>query len=109
MVHGGKRRSISRHCADQKECSAFSTPYKGRKMSNPANPELIAMLQAILQFNANIGPDPQQWPLKVPGALTVLMGTVSLQLPALAQAEAGALQADVNTKISALIAKLQAG
>ena len=73
-----------------------------------AVPELVAVLQAIKQFNANIGPDPAKWAFTVPGALTVLLGTVQLQLPALAVAEAGALQADVNSKIDSWIASLQA-
>jgi hypothetical protein len=73
-----------------------------------AVPGLIAVLQAIKQFNANIGPDPAKWPLTVPGALTILLGTVQLQLPALATAEAGALQTDVNSKIDSWITSLQA-
>jgi hypothetical protein len=87
---------------------------QGADMSTPnpivtaATPELIAVLQAILQFNANIGVNPAQWPLTVPGALTVLLGTVQLQVPALASAEAGAVVAEVNAKISAWIASLQA-
>lgn len=84
----------------------MSTP---NPLLEAGKPALIAALQAVLQFNSNIGADPQQWALKVPGALTVLLGTLSLQLPVLAQAEAGALQADVNAKITALISKLQAG
>ena len=81
----------------------MSTP---NPLVTAASPELIAVLKAILQFNANIGADPAQWPLKVPGAFTVLLGTVQLQLPALAAAEAGALQADVNSKVEGWIAKL---
>lgn len=79
--------------------------------SNPfesaAAPAVIAMLNAVKQFNVNIGPDPTKWALTVPGAFTILLGTVSLSLPTLAVAEGATLQADVNTKIDALIAKLQ--
>ena len=75
--------------------------------ANPAAPALIAMLQAVQQFITNIGTDPQQWPVKVPGALTVLMGTVELELPVLAQAEAGAVLTDINAKIAAKIKSLQ--
>jgi hypothetical protein len=82
-----------------------STPYP---IVTAATPELIAVLQAILTFNANIGPDPSKWPLTVPGALTVLLGTVQLQVPALATAEAGAIQAEVNAKVQAWISSLQA-
>lgn len=73
-----------------------------------ATPALIAVLQAIKQFNVNIGIDPAKWVLTVPGALTILIGTVELQLPAVAVAEAGALQTDVNAKIDGWIASLQA-
>ena len=75
--------------------------------ANPAAPALIGMLQAVQQFINNIGTDPQQWPVKVPGALTVLMGTVELELPVLAQAEAGAVLTDINAKIAAKIKSLQ--
>jgi hypothetical protein len=71
-------------------------------------PALIAVLQAIKQFNANIGADPAKWVITVPGALTILLGTVELQLPALATAEAGAALTDVNARIDSWITKLQA-
>jgi hypothetical protein len=73
-----------------------------------AAPSLIAVLNAIKAFNLNIGADPTKWALTVPGALTILVGTVQLQLPEVAQAEAGLLQTDVNTKIDGWIASLQA-
>ena len=81
----------------------MSTP---NPLVSAAGPELVAVLKAIQTFITNIGPDPAQWPLKVPGALTILVGTASLEVPALATAEAGAVQAEVNTKISAWITKL---
>jgi len=74
---------------------------------NAAKPELIAAIDAVIAFNSNIGPDPALWAIKVPGAMTILLGTLSLQVPALAVAEAGALQSDVNAKLTALKAKLQ--
>ena len=83
-------------------------------MSNPnpvlvaAAPSLIAVLQAVQQFNINIGADPTKWPITVPGALTILLGTIQLQLPAVASAEATALQADVNGKIGGWITTLKA-
>ena len=83
-------------------------------MSNPnpalaaAAPALIAVLEAIQQFSTNIGADPLLWSIKVPGALTVLLGTVQLQLPVIAQAEAGVLQSDVNAKVASWIASLKA-
>lgn len=73
-----------------------------------AAPSLIAVLQALKQFNVNIGADPTKWALTVPGAFTILVGTVQLQLPSVAAAEAGALQTDINTKIDSWIASLTA-
>jgi hypothetical protein len=72
-----------------------------------AAPELVAVLQAILQFNANMGADPTQWLLKYPGAVQVLLGTALLQVPALATAEAGAIQGKIDSTIGGWIAKLQ--
>lgn len=73
-----------------------------------AAPALINVLQAIQAFATNIGPDPAQWVLKLPGAFNVLLGDVEMQLPVLAAGEAGALQAVVNTRIGALITQLKA-
>jgi len=72
-----------------------------------AAPSLIAVLQAIIQFEVNIGPDPLQWPVKVKGAFDVLLGTIELQIPGLVAAEAGAIEADVNSRLNAWIAKLK--
>lgn len=73
-----------------------------------AAPALIAALEAIQTFVGNLGTDPAQVAIKFPGALQVLLGTIELQVPALATAELGALQTEVNGKIAALIAKLKA-
>lgn len=82
-------------------------------MSDPitsaAAPVLIVALQAIQAFNANIGTDPQQWPLKLPGAFQVLLGTIDMQLPALAVAEVATLQSSLNARIQARIDALKAG
>lgn len=71
-------------------------------------PSAIAILQAIQSFNTNMGADPTQWAAKFPGSLQILLGSVELQGPALAVAEAGALQAAANSKISGWITALQA-
>ncbi len=71
-------------------------------------PSLIAALEAIQAFVLNLGTDPGEVAVKFPGALQVLLGTIELQVPALATAELGALQTEVNAKIAALIAKLKA-
>ncbi len=73
-----------------------------------AVPSLVAILKAVLQFNGNMGPDPQQWALKFPGASQVLLGTISMQLPAIAIAEAGVVQNDINAKVNAYITSLEA-
>lgn len=72
-----------------------------------AIPSLVAVLQAMKQFVANLGTDPMQVPIKFPGAIQVFLGTVEMQFPGLASAEFGALQTDVNSKIDGMIAKLQ--
>lgn len=71
-----------------------------------AAPELIAILKAIQVFNTTMGPDPTQWVVKFPGAQTVLIGTVLLQVPALATAEGAALQTGINNTLNGWIAKL---
>lgn len=73
-----------------------------------AIPSLLAVIKALQTFNTNIGPDPTKWALTVPGAFTVLLGTVQLQVPELAIAEGGALQADVNAKLASWATSLSA-
>ena len=72
-----------------------------------AVPSLVSVLQALQTFVGNLGSDPAQVAVKFPGALQVLIGSVELQLPALATSEFTALQADANTKISAWIAAVE--
>lgn len=81
-------------------------------MSNPAltaaAPVLITVLQSMEQFVSDMGPDPAQWVLKYPGAKLKLIGTVGLQLPALAQAEGAVAQAAANSLFGGWIKDLQA-
>jgi hypothetical protein len=81
-------------------------------MSNPivvaAVPSLVSVLQALQVFVANLGTDPAQVPVKFPAALQILLGSVELQLPALASAEFGAVQVAANDKFAAWIKSLQA-
>lgn len=72
-----------------------------------AAPSLIAVLQAVQTFVANLGTDPARIPAKFPGALQVLVGSVELQLPALAVAELATLQGNANAKIASWISSLQ--
>jgi hypothetical protein len=46
--------------------------------------------------------------VKFPGALQVLLGSVEMQLPALATAEFGAVQLAANDKIAGWVKSLQA-
>jgi hypothetical protein len=73
-----------------------------------AGPSLIAVLQALQTFLTNIGTDPTQVAIKFPGALQIFLGSVEMQLPAVATAELTTVQAQASAKIAALIAKLQA-
>jgi hypothetical protein len=81
----------------------LSTP---NPIVSAAEPTAIAVLKAIQTFIANLGTDPLQVAVKFPGAAQVFLGTVEMQLPALAQSEFSTLQTEVNTKIAAWIAKL---
>jgi hypothetical protein len=73
-----------------------------------AEPALVASLQALQTFITNLGTDPAQVAIKFPGALQILLGSVELQLPALASAEFGAAQTAANAAIGGWITKLQA-
>jgi hypothetical protein len=70
-------------------------------------PSLVAVLQALQQFLANLGTDPAQVALKFPGALQIFIGTAEMQLPVLASSEFGALQTAANAKIASWIASVQ--
>lgn len=73
-----------------------------------AIPTAIAALNALKQFEVDLGPDPMQWPLTAQGAKLKLLGTLSLQLPILAKAEAAALTSTLSTQVDSWIATLQA-
>jgi hypothetical protein len=87
------------------EVNSMSTP-------NPvlvaAKPAIINALKAVNQFAVDIGPNPAQWALLVPGALQKLLGTLEMQIPLVVTGEAGALQAAINAKVNELIAKVEA-
>lgn len=73
-----------------------------------AAPAIVSVLESLKVFVANLGTDPAQVAIKFPGALQVLLGSVELQLPALASAEFGAAQSAADAKIDAWIASLKA-
>ncbi len=73
-----------------------------------AAPELVAALTAIQTFITNLGTDPTQVPAKFPGAAQVFLGTVELQLPALATAEFGVAASLATSQIAKWIAQVNA-
>jgi hypothetical protein len=83
----------------------MSTP---NPFEQAAIPTAIAALQAFQQFETDLGTDPTKWALNYPGAKLKFLGTLSLQLPVLAQAESGALMGAANTQISSWITTLKA-
>lgn len=83
-------------------------------MSSTANPALvaaapylIAALQAIQQFDTDMGA-PSEWAANYLGASQKLLGTVELQLAPLINADGNVLQSDINTKVAGIITQLQA-
>ena len=73
-----------------------------------AAPSLIALLQAVQQFEVDMGPNPLLWPVNYPGAKLKMLGSMALQLPAIATAEGAVLETIVNTTTAGWITKLQA-
>jgi hypothetical protein len=73
-----------------------------------AAPALINALQAIQQFETDLGPNPANWVVNLPGAKLKLLGTLALQLPTIATAEGAALNTVINTTTAGWITKLQA-
>ena len=78
-------------------------------LETAAIPSLIAVLQAAqTAFTTILSGDPATIALRAGPAAQVFLGQVGLQVPALATAEIGAVQTDINTKIGAMISNLQA-
>lgn len=73
-----------------------------------AIPSAIAALQAIKQFNVDMGTDPTKWVLNYPGASLKLLGTLQMQVPTLLNSEGAAAQATVNSKLDSWITSLEA-
>jgi hypothetical protein len=73
-----------------------------------AAPTLIAALQAIQQFEVDIGPDPTKWILTIEPAKLKLLGNLGLLLPALEGAEVGVLGNIITSTTSSWITKLKA-
>jgi len=75
-------------------------------LEQAAIPTAIAALKAVQQFNANMGTDPAKWALNFPAANLVLVGSLQLLVPSLAQSEGGAIITEANTKIDGWISTL---
>ena len=73
-----------------------------------ALPSALVILQAVQTLITNLGTDPAGVAAKFPGAVQIFLGTVEMQLPALASSELGALQSDVQAKIASWITALNA-
>ncbi len=81
----------------------MSTP---NPVLSAAAPELIAMIKALQQFNADMGTNPALWGVNFPGAKLKETGAIMLQVPALATAEAGAGLTALDNVYAGWITKL---
>jgi hypothetical protein len=91
----------------------MSTPNPVPSAPNPAlvaaAPALRNVISELKTFvNTVLTGDPAQIALRLDGAFKVFAGQVELQLPVLAQAEVGVVQADINTKLDSWDASLAA-
>ena len=74
-----------------------------------ALPTASAVVDALDAFIVNINlTDPTNGPLRLSGALKILLGQIELQAPALATAEGAALQTDALNVLAAWKAKIVA-
>lgn len=83
----------------------MSTP---NPLEQAAIPSALAILAALQTFITNLGTDPAKIPVTAPGALQVLLGSVELQAPVLANSEWAAVQSTANSKIAGWITSLKA-
>jgi hypothetical protein len=73
-----------------------------------AAPSLIAALQAVNQFEVDIGTDPTKWVVTVEPAKLKLLGNLGLLLPGLVTSEVGAAEGVINSTTAGWITKLKA-
>lgn len=73
-----------------------------------AIPTAINALEALQQFETDMGPNPLQWVANYPGARLKLLGTIALQLPALATSEGGAVVGIIGNVTAGWISTLKA-
>jgi hypothetical protein len=81
-------------------------------MTNPvlvaAAPSLISAIEAIQQFETDIGTNIAQWPVTIPAAKLKLLGNLALLLPGLETSEVTALGTVINTTTAGWITQLKA-
>jgi hypothetical protein len=76
-----------------------------------AIPSVLAAIAVFKQFEADIGPDPLQWPVKVVPAKLKAAGALGLLVPGLAVAEGGAVEGQIGGILdgwTAALTKIQA-
>lgn len=76
----------------------MTTPNPALVAAAPVLVNVISELQTF--FTAVLTGDPAQIPLRFAGASQVLLGSIELQLPGLAAAEIGVVQADIAAKLA---------
>lgn len=73
-----------------------------------AAPSLISALQAVMQFETDLGTDPTKWVETLEPAKLKLLGNLGLLLPGLVTAEVGAGMGVINATAQGWVTKLQA-
>lgn len=80
--------------------------------SNPAlvaaAPSLIAAIEAVQQFETDMGTNIAEWPQTIPAAKLKLLGALGLLVPGLETSEVAALGTIINTTTAEWITKLKA-
>ena len=73
-----------------------------------ALPTALGVVNAMLAFNANMGPDPAKWAGNFPGSWKICLGQIELLLPGLATAEGGAVLTAANAQLASWASAIKA-
>jgi hypothetical protein len=73
-----------------------------------AAPVLVSAIDALQEFESDMGTTPLQWAANYQGARLKLLGNLGLLLPQLANAEGGALESVITTTTTSWKTELQA-
>lgn len=84
-----------------------STPPIVNTVEVAAAPSLIAAIQALMQFETDIGTNVAVWPVTIPAAKMKLLGNLALLLPGLETSELTAVEGLINNVGTSWITKLQ--